>query len=180
MKIRQATTLLTVMLLVAACGGASGDNASGDSGTTTTAAGTTTTPQTMDGVHGSDTDLGTVLANPDGFTLYAFTNDTDGESTCYDACADLWPAVSADTPIGSDLDASLFGSTTRTDGSEQLTADGRPLYTYLPDTNPGDTTGQGFNGVWFVVGSDGSLIGGPEAGLDEVTTQTTGAYGYDY
>jgi predicted lipoprotein with Yx(FWY)xxD motif len=175
MMTRQATTLMTmVLLLVAACGGGSGGN------TPTTTAGTgTTTPQTVNGIHGSDTSLGTVLANPDGFTLYAFTNDTAGESTCYDACADLWPAVSADTPIASDLDATLFGSTTRTDGSEQLTVDGRPLYTYRPDTSPGDTNGQGFNGVWFVVGTDGSLIGGPEAGIDEVTTQTT-VYGYDY
>ncbi|MGA7229296.1 MAG: hypothetical protein WBZ40_03655 [Acidimicrobiia bacterium] len=177
MKTRQATTLLTMaVLLVTACGGASGGGAT----TTTAGAATTTGPQAAEGIHGSDTELGTVLANPDGFTLYAFTNDTDDESTCYDACADLWPAVSADTPIASDLDATLFGSTTRTDGSEQLTVDGRPLYTYRPDTSPGDTGGQGFNGVWFVVGNDGTLIGGPEAGVDEVTTQTTSVYGYDY
>ena len=86
-------------------------------------------------------------------------NDTDGTSTCYNDCAALWPAVPAGTAISSSLDSSLFGSTTRDDGTEQLTVGGQPLYRYSPDANPGDTTGQNFNGVWFVVGVDGQMIG---------------------
>jgi predicted lipoprotein with Yx(FWY)xxD motif len=132
---------------------------------------TTAAEEMMDGVHASDSDLGTILVNTEGFTLYVFTNDTDGESTCYDGCADLWPPVAGDTPIGSDLDASLFGTTARTDGTEQLTVNGQPLYLYTPDTAPGDTTGQAFNGVWFVVGVDGNMIGGPEAAADPVPTE---------
>jgi predicted lipoprotein with Yx(FWY)xxD motif len=110
-----------------------------------------------------DTDLGTVLTGPDGRTLYVFTQDTDGTSVCYDDCAELWPPVPADTAIGAGLDAELFGSTPRTDGTEQLTVNGQPLYWYTPDTQPGDVLGQGFSGVWFVVGTDGEMIGGPEA-----------------
>lgn len=169
--------LITVLLVVAACGG---DDASdttspteSDATTTegdpaqeqaTTSTGgdeestTTTAPEMVDGVHVSDTDLGPILVDPDGFTLYMFTADTDGESTCYDACATLWPPIPADTPISSDLDESMFGSTTRTDGMEQLTVNGMPLYLYTPDTSPGDTTGQGFNGVWFVLDEDGAVI----------------------
>ena len=121
----------------------------------------------------ADTDLGTILVNADGFTMYVFTPDVDGVSTCYDDCAATWPAVPADTPIGAGVDASLFGSAPRTDGSEQLTVNGQPLYTFAPDANPGDTTGQGVNEVWFVVGADGAMIGGPEAAA-------TGRGGYGY
>jgi predicted lipoprotein with Yx(FWY)xxD motif len=168
------TLLVTVLALVAACGG--GDDTGGDAttvpgnDTTTTAAGTDTTTtaaggeeEAMDGVHTASTDLGEVLVDPDGFTLYIFTNDTDGESTCYEDCAALWPPVPADSAISSDLDASIFGTTARTDGSEQLTVNGMPLYLYTPDANPGDTTGQSVGGVWFVVDGNGTVIGGPEA-----------------
>jgi len=128
--------------------------------TTTTAGGDTATTggETMDGVHASDTDLGSILVDADGFTLYIFTNDTDGTSTCYDACADTWPPVPGDATISPDLDASIFGTTTRDDGSEQLTVNGMPLYLYAPDSAPGDTTGQGVGGVWFVVDDAGEVI----------------------
>lgn len=168
---------VAILLVVAACGGdGSSDTTApepdattteGDSGqeeaTTSTAAGTddattTTAAEMMDGVHVSDSDLGSILVDPDGFTLYIFTADAGGESACYDACADLWPPVPADTAISSDLDSAIFGSTTRTDGMEQLTVNDMPLYLYTPDANPGDVTGQGFNDVWFVVDGDGSII----------------------
>jgi predicted lipoprotein with Yx(FWY)xxD motif len=113
----------------------------------------------MNGVHTADTGLGTILVNSEGFTLYVFEVDVDGESTCYESCADKWPAVPASTDIGSDLDASLFGSVSRTDGPDQLTINGQPLYTYAPDSQPGDTKGQGVGGVWFVVNSSGATIG---------------------
>lgn len=147
--------------------------------TTTSEAGDTTTSESMemDGIHTADTGLGSILVDEEGFTLYVFTNDTAGESTCYDACADLWPPVPADSEIGSGLDAALFGSTARTDGSEQLTIDGRPLYRYAPDTSPGDTTGQGFSGVWFVVDAAGQMISGATSSRE---TTTTSDYGYDY
>jgi predicted lipoprotein with Yx(FWY)xxD motif len=164
----------TVLLLVAACG--DGDETGADAttlptpGTSTTDAGadaTTTAAdddeEAMDGVHTASTDLGEILVDPDGFSLYIFTDDTNGESTCYDACADLWPPVPGDSAISSDLEASIFGTTPRTDGSEQLTVNGMPLYLYTPDATPGDTTGQNFGGVWFVVDGNGSVIGGPEA-----------------
>jgi predicted lipoprotein with Yx(FWY)xxD motif len=133
----------------------------GSDGETTTTAG----EEMADGVHTADSDLGTILVDAEGFTLYVFTNDTGGESACYEGCADTWPPVPGDTAIGSDLDASLFGTTARTDGTEQLTVNGQPLYRYTPDAAPGDTNGQGVGGVWFVVGADGNMIGGPEASV---------------
>lgn len=181
MRNRTFALFLALGLLVAACGGGEGDDettttadagqeaattvaeapttTAGDTATTSAADATTTSAaEMMDGVHVADSSLGEILVDPDGFTLYIFTADTDGESTCYDACADLWPPVAADTAISSDLDAAIFGSTARTDGTEQLTVNGMPLYLYTPDANPGDVTGQGFNGVWFVVDGSGAII----------------------
>lgn len=164
------TLIAALVLVIAACGGddepVAGDTTVPAGEPTTTAGDTTTTgddAEAMDGVHATESDLGTILADADGFTLYVFTVDTDGESTCYDDCADLWPPVPGDSAISPDLDTSIFDTTTRTDGSEQLTVNGQPLYLYTPDTSPGDTTGQGVGGVWFVVDSAGEMIGGPEA-----------------
>jgi len=152
--------MLAGVLILTACGDSGGDGSGGTAGA-------------GDSISTASTDLGTVLVDPDGFTVYIFLNDTNGESTCYDSCAATWPPVSGDTAISPDLDDSIFGTTTRTDGTEQLTVDGRPLYRYAPDANPGDTGGQGVGEVWFVVGSDGAMIGGPEAAV----TTGGGKYG---
>lgn len=179
MRTRLFALLAAFALLVAACGGGDDSGATtteapddaptttADDSPTTTEDMTTTTSgddtsttgaEMMDGVHASDTDLGSILVDGDGFTLYIFTNDTDGASTCYDACASTWPPVPGDAAISSDLDASMFGTTTRDDGTEQLTVNGMPLYLYAPDAAPGDTTGQGVGGVWFVVDEGGEVI----------------------
>jgi predicted lipoprotein with Yx(FWY)xxD motif len=184
--------LVAVLLVVAACGGdaasdttspaepdattTEGDSAQEQATTSTEAPAeeepATTAAAAMDGIHVADTELGEILVDPDGFTLYIFTADSEGESTCYDGCAELWPPIPADTPISSDLDASMFGATTRTDGMEQLTVGGMPLYLYTPDTSPGDVSGQGLNGVWFVVDGDGTVI--EAAAADEIVID----YGY--
>jgi predicted lipoprotein with Yx(FWY)xxD motif len=187
--VRRPILSLSVGLIVvlAACGSddgvdttsaVGGDETSTTAAATTTAAGDDTTTSTetptttaaeemMDGVHAADSALGTILVDGEGFTVYAFTVDGEGESACYDACAQMWPPLRADTQFASDLDASLFGSITRTDGGDQLTANGHPLYRYAPDASPGDTTGQGINDVWFVVDPGGNLIGPPEAADSE-------------
>ena len=186
MKRRTLALLTAAFLVIAACGtdGEEGtsDTTVADAGDTTTSAAVeeettttaaaaeeTTTPATEpagEGVSTAETDLGSILVDAEGFTLYIFTNDTEGTSTCYDDCAANWPAVPGDTAIGADLDASLFGTTARDDGSEQLTVNGMPLYRFTPDEAPGDVNGQGVGGVWFVVGADGNMIEGPSASND--------------
>lgn len=189
MKLRILVVFLAMM--AAACGDPGGVDttvAAGQAETTTTAAemATTTAAEAtsttgaaaMSGVHVADTDAGSALVGPDGLTLYVFTSDTDGESTCYDACAELWPPVPGDTEISSDLDASIFDTTTRDDGSEQLTVNDMPLYWYEPDEEPGDALGQGFSGVWFVVDVEGEIVEA-SAGAD-ASTEDTIDYDYDY
>lgn len=183
MKRRTLTLLTAALLVIAACGeegtsettvadtGDTTTSAAVEEETTTTAAAAeeTTTPASepaAEGVSTAETDLGSILVDAEGFTLYVFTNDTEGTSTCYDDCAANWPAVPGDTAIGADLDASLFGTSAREDGSEQLTVNGMPLYRFTPDEAPGDVNGQGVGGVWFVVGADGNMIEGPSASID--------------
>jgi predicted lipoprotein with Yx(FWY)xxD motif len=110
----------------------------------------------------SDMALGKIVVDGTGKTLYAFTNDTAGESTCYDACAASWPplVVTGDITPGAGLDAEDFGTTTRTDGSKQVTFYGMPLYWYAGDKAAGDTNGQGLNDKWYVVATTGELIKG--------------------
>jgi predicted lipoprotein with Yx(FWY)xxD motif len=161
MRHRPIAIIAVLALTLAACGG--GDTTdtteAGPGADSTSGGGTATTGgAAMDGIHLAETDLGPVLANAEGFTLYIFTQDTDGASTCYDSCADLWPPVPGDATIGSDLDASIFSTITRDDGADQLAVNGMPLYLYVPDASPGDTNGQGVGGVWFVVDGEGSVI----------------------
>ncbi len=102
------------------------------------------------------TSAGDALAGPDGMTLYIFTADTEGSSTCYDDCAAAWPPLLGD---GSDVNAGAgvtgtFGTTTRDDGSKQVTHGDQPLYYYSADDAAGDAKGEGFGGVWFIAPVD--------------------------
>jgi predicted lipoprotein with Yx(FWY)xxD motif len=106
----------------------------------------------------ASTDLGEILVDGEGNTLYLFTPDAQGDSTCYDDCEVNWPPLADGAEAGSGLDAGLLGSTTRTDGSSQVTYNGWPLYYFAGDTAPGDTNGQGINDVWFVVSPAGEPI----------------------
>jgi predicted lipoprotein with Yx(FWY)xxD motif len=101
----------------------------------------------------SDPNNGTILTDDRGMTLYRYTPDQANSSTCYDSCAKAWPPVVVDAAPQA-LDASLaagLGSAPRTDGTQQLTYQGAPLYYYVGDTQPHDATGQASDGVWFVV-----------------------------
>jgi predicted lipoprotein with Yx(FWY)xxD motif len=104
--------------------------------------------------------LGSFLVDEKGMTLYLFTKDTPGTSTCYDKCAAAWPALlTAGTPTaGNGVDPSKFGTTTRTEGSKQVTYNGWPLYYFAKDKQPGDTTGQGVGSVWYVVAPTGNAV----------------------
>jgi predicted lipoprotein with Yx(FWY)xxD motif len=111
-----------------------------------------------------DTELGTVLVDAEGLTLYGLTDDTDGVSTCDGACAEAWPPLTVDgSDLPAGLDSELFSVVERSDGTFQLKAAEWPLYRFAGDAAPGDTNGQGSGGVWFAVAPDGSLIGARDA-----------------
>jgi predicted lipoprotein with Yx(FWY)xxD motif len=174
MRTKVITGIGVAALALAACGssGSDGSSASADSpapDTTAPADDEATAP-----VSESETGLGTVLVDAEGLTLYGLTDDTDGVSTCDDACADAWPPLtvdSAELPAG--LDPNLFSVVERSDGSFQLKAGKWPLYRFAGDAAPGDTNGQGSGGVWFAVAPDGSLIRGS---ADAPASAADGAY----
>jgi predicted lipoprotein with Yx(FWY)xxD motif len=92
------------------------------------------------------------LTDSKGMTLYYFTLDTDGQSACYGDCEKAWPVFYAkDITVSSDLNAPDFGTITRKGGMKQSTYKGWPLYYWVQDKNPGDMTGEGFHGVWFIL-----------------------------
>ena len=91
---------------------------------------------------GKNDTLGSFLVDDKGMTLYLYTKDTPNTSNCYDKCATAWPPLlTTGTPVAGDgVDASMFGTTTRKDGSTQVTYNGWPLYYYAKDKAAGDVT----------------------------------------
>lgn len=96
------------------------------------------------------TDLGTVLTGTNGMTLYTFTRDTPGVSNCNGNCAAAWPPLMASgTPVAAGVGGTL-SVITRADGGQQVAYNDQPLYFYAEDQQPGETTGEGVGGVWYV------------------------------
>jgi predicted lipoprotein with Yx(FWY)xxD motif len=101
----------------------------------------------------NDPSNGSILADDRGMTVYKYTPDQPNTSTCYEGCSSAWPPVLADA-VPQVMDPSLaagIGIAARTDGTQQVTYLGAPLYYFIGDTQPGTTTGQGQDGIWFVV-----------------------------
>ena len=94
-----------------------------------------------------DTASGPALAGDTGMTLYTFDKDTSGVSNCTDKCAANWPPllVEEDEAV-----AAPYSIVERSDGSYQLAKDGMPLYYWVKDGKPGDSTGDGVGDVWHV------------------------------
>jgi predicted lipoprotein with Yx(FWY)xxD motif len=101
------------------------------------------------------------LTDASGRTLYLYTPDKGTTSTCYDTCAAAWPPLTttgAVTVTGQFTSQKYVGTTTRTDGTKQVTYGGHPLYYYTGDKAPGQTTGQAVAGVWFLIGPVGNVM----------------------
>jgi predicted lipoprotein with Yx(FWY)xxD motif len=146
-------------LTLAACGGGDGSGSAAATATRQGPASPPTTAVPSAPIATRDSDLGTVLVDATGRTLYGFTDDADGTSTCDGACAVAWPPElvgSASVPAG--LDAAIFTVIPRSGGRFQLKAGRWPLYRFAGDSAPGDTNGQGSGGTWFAAAPDGSLI----------------------
>ena len=95
--------------------------------------------------------VGTVLVGPGGLTLYTYTQDGPGVSTCTGACAQAWPPlVATAVPPVPTKAMGKFSLATRADGSRQVAYDGHPLYEYAGDPTPGVANGEGLGGVWHV------------------------------
>ncbi|HET6154597.1 MAG TPA: hypothetical protein VFE15_16755 [Marmoricola sp.] len=101
------------------------------------------------------------LVDGAGRTLYLWVADTGSASTCNGACAGVWPPVTSPAAAGSGVLASALGTSSRSDGSTQVTYDGHPLYYFEGDSTPGAAVGQGsdsFGAKWWEVTAAGAAI----------------------
>ena len=88
----------------------------------------------------------TILTDAKDMTLYIWDKDAVGVSNCYDQCAVNWPPLLVDASTEVSGDWTLVD---RTDSDQKIVAyKGWPLYLWIKDTKPGDTTGDGVGGTW--------------------------------
>jgi predicted lipoprotein with Yx(FWY)xxD motif len=105
-------------------------------------------------------DLGTILVDSEGRTLYDFHKDKGSTSACYGACASAWPPLltEGNPQAQGPADRSMLGTTKRKDGTVQVTYNGWPLYTYAGDQSPGEANGNDisqFGGEWYALQPNG-------------------------
>jgi predicted lipoprotein with Yx(FWY)xxD motif len=114
-------------------------------------------------IHVGSSKLGRILVNSNGRTVYLWAHDKGSRSTCSGQCAQYWPPVithGKPHALGG-ARASLLGTTKRADGRMQVTYSGHPLYTFVMDTKPGQTKGEGltgFGGRWDPVSISGRAV----------------------
>lgn len=153
-------TLAAVAMVAAACSSASSSStpaAPAASASGPAASGTALALKTESGSQGI------WLTNSSGRALYVYTKDKGTTSVCYGECATAWPpllATGAVTISGKFTVPHDLGTTTRTDGSKQVTYGGHPLYYFAGDSAAGQTKGQGLGGVWFLVGPVANIMNG--------------------
>jgi len=170
--------LAAVGVLAAGCGsngsGSGGVGGYGSSGTTPASGGASSVAM----VSATSTNLGMILVDGNGRTLYLFEKDQSNQSACAGACVAAWPVdqSSATPKAGSGVTASMLGTIKRSDGSTQVTYNKHPLYYFQGDSGAGQHNGQGvdaFGAKWYAVTpAGGAVIGGADA-----TSANGGGYG---
>lgn len=165
-RIRFVAVAAVAAFALAACSSSSKPASSNTSPTTTTQTPTTPSTPAASGpttVKLASSDLGQILVDSKGMTLYLQEKDKPGKPACDTSCLGAWPPLAApasgSATYGAGLDASKFTTVTAADGSKQLAVDGFPLYTFVSDKKAGDVTGQD-SGGFYVVGKDYKKIEG--------------------
>ncbi len=112
-----------------------------------------------------NTNLGKILVDSSGFTLYEFTKDSRNKNTCVkvSGCPAVWPALSAhgNPTAGPGVKASLLSSIKLSGGARQVTYAGHPLYLYSEAGERGETSYVGvshFGGRWLAVNAGGHAV----------------------
>ncbi|MDR6416486.1 hypothetical protein [Pseudarthrobacter sulfonivorans] len=158
---------LALMAALAGCGGSPGTTTTtpapapaATSPAATSAAPSATASASADLMTASST-AGTIVVDAKGMSLYYFTKDVkdSGTSACTGGCLVAWPPAltTAATPSAEGVTGTL-GTITTPEGAKQLTLNGMPLYYYEKDKKPGDVTGQGVGGVWYLSDPAGEMI----------------------
>ncbi|HEY1421061.1 MAG TPA: hypothetical protein VGG90_10175 [Candidatus Dormibacteraeota bacterium] len=148
--------LCALALVAAACGTSSSTGSAGAAASPSPVASASAAAAGTVVAVATNAKYGQILVDSKGMTLYLFVADSGTQSTCYTSCATVWPPLftTASPQAGTGVQASLLGTTARTDGKTEVTCGGHPLYYFIQDKQPGDTTGQGvngFGGLWWVL-----------------------------
>jgi predicted lipoprotein with Yx(FWY)xxD motif len=113
---------------------------------------------------GNSKELGMILVDSEGMTVYDFHKDKGTTSSCYGPCAEGWPPVltEGNPQVGNGASSSMLGTTERKDGTMQVTYAGHPLYTFVEDKKPGEANGNdvsAFGGQWYALKGNGEEAG---------------------
>jgi predicted lipoprotein with Yx(FWY)xxD motif len=154
-----AAVILLAALAIVGCGSGSSSGASATAAAAKSASGQAAT------IGVASTGLGKILVDSKGRSLYLFKKDTGTNSACNGECATDWPPVRANgkPTLGGGVNASLVATTTRSDGTPQVTYNGHPLYLFEGDQKRGDTNRQGstaFGAAWYALSPSGNQISG--------------------
>ncbi|RVW00197.1 COG4315 family predicted lipoprotein [Rhodococcus xishaensis] len=162
---RMLAISFTALAAGAALVGCTNNETTEEAPATMTATMTTTAPATAPAagpaLSTAQTDLGEVVVNVDGMTVYAFDMDTPGTdaSACDAACQEIWPPVMSDNP---QPEVSGVAGTIATipgpQGGNQVTVNGMPVYLFSGDAGPGSVAGQGVQGLWWALNPAGEKI----------------------
>ena len=160
---------LILSVALAGCGGSPGTATSTPPPAVTSSAATTSpsaTASSSAAAVGADmtvssSSAGQIVVDSKGMTLYFFTKDVkdSGTSACTEACLTAWPifTTTSDAPTVEGVTGTV-GTIASPDGKKHVTLNGMPLYYYAKDKAPGDVTGQGVGGVWYLVSPAGEMI----------------------
>jgi len=158
-----ALLALLAAFAIAGCGGDGGGSGYGGTGGATTE--TAKSPPGADSgaavlTVASAPGVGAVLVDANGLTVYDFHKDKGTVSSCYGACAGVWPPLLTEgaPQVGEGATASKLGTTKRRDGTVQVTYAGHPLYTYAADKEPGEANGHdidSFGAEWYALQGNG-------------------------
>jgi predicted lipoprotein with Yx(FWY)xxD motif len=120
--------------------------------------------------------IGTVLATSSGRTLYHFTADPSGKSTCQGACAKVWSPLflpKGDTHVKGPHGLKGLTTIREPHGKLQVAFHGEALYRYVEDTKKSQAKGQGVEGKWFAVLESGATDSSSGASPASTTTSST-------
>ena len=158
--------VLAISAIVLAGCGSSGSSSSSTAAAAPAASSTSSTSSAAasgESIGTAKGSAGTYLTADEGRAVYLWVADSAGKSVCSGACAHVWPPVETKGKPTADagVDASKLGTTTRSDGSQQVTYDGHPLYYFIADKSKGEVKGQGnnsFGAKWWLVAPSGDAI----------------------
>ncbi len=84
-----------------------------------------------------------VYANPEGLTLYTSARDPIGQSLCVNECTEMFKPflASGQSSVNPGTTFGRWTTIEREDGSRQWTLNGKALYTFVKDVDPGSIGG---------------------------------------